>query len=159
MFFFYTLLGSVFVFFVFIYIFLVIGSSNFDLFFNYCFTNDKLFFIWFFLFIGFCFKVPSVPFIFGCQKPMSRLQLWVLLFSWCYFKGCFLCFFTFFSWFFFFYSNWFDLFYFCCFFYFFSFFFYGRFESIDIKKIIAYSSIAHMILPFLDFLVRIFWVL
>jgi len=43
-FFIYTLLGSVFVFFVFINVFFVTGSSNFDIFFNYFFSSDRVFY-------------------------------------------------------------------------------------------------------------------
>jgi proton-translocating NADH-quinone oxidoreductase chain M len=60
-FFIYTLLGSIFVLFSFLNIFFLSGSSSFDIFSTYNFSI-RGFFLWLILFIGFCFKLPTIPF-------------------------------------------------------------------------------------------------
>jgi len=58
----YTIFGSIFVFLVIFDVFLSKGNLSFDFFFNSFFTEKREFLIWLLLFIGFSVKVPIVPF-------------------------------------------------------------------------------------------------
>jgi proton-translocating NADH-quinone oxidoreductase chain M len=58
----YTLFGSIFVFIVIFDIFLSKGNLSFDFFFFSLFFEKREFFIWFLLFLGFSIKIPIVPF-------------------------------------------------------------------------------------------------
>jgi proton-translocating NADH-quinone oxidoreductase chain M len=61
-FFIYTLFGSIFIFLCFLSVFFNTGSSSFDVFSFSCFFEERQFFVWVFLFLGFSFKVPILPF-------------------------------------------------------------------------------------------------
>lgn len=58
----YTLFGSIFIFIVIFDIFLSKGNLSFDFFFFSLFFEKREFFIWFLLFLGFSIKIPIVPF-------------------------------------------------------------------------------------------------
>ena len=57
----YTMVGSIFTLFAFIFLYCSKGSSNFLFFFDVIFLNYYQFLLFFFLFIGFSVKVPIVP--------------------------------------------------------------------------------------------------
>jgi NADH:ubiquinone oxidoreductase subunit 4 (subunit M) len=57
----YTMFGSIFTLFAFIFLYFSKGTSNFLFFFDLIFLNYYQFFLFFFLFLGFSVKVPIVP--------------------------------------------------------------------------------------------------
>jgi NADH:ubiquinone oxidoreductase subunit 4 (subunit M) len=57
----YTMFGSIFTLFAFIFLYSSKGSSNFLFFFDVIFLNYYQFLLFFFLFLGFSVKVPIVP--------------------------------------------------------------------------------------------------
>lgn len=156
-FFIYTLLGSVFVLLCFLSIYANKGTSSFDFFLqSYFFTHRQLLF-WFFMFCGFAVKIPVLPVHIWLPEahveaptPGSVILAGILLKLGSYaMLRLLLGFFMFISY---------DLVFFVLILALVG-FTYGSmaaFSQIDIKKIIAYSSIAHMTLVYLGCLVSLF---
>lgn len=144
-FFIYTLVGSIFILLCLLSIESYIGISSFNFFFKYFWTLDRLVIIWIFLFIGFAIKVPIVPLHIWLPEahveaptpgsvilaaillklgPYAMIRLLLGLFFYVYNDVIFLILTIAVM----------------------SFFFSAlvAFNQIDIKKIIAYSSVSHM---------------
>ena len=97
-FFIFTLLGSVFVFFCFLMIYFIIGSSSFDVFFCFEFFQKWQFFLWLFLFLGFSVKVPVVPFhIWLPEAQCWSSSCWFCYFSWYFVEIGYVCYFKIFN--------------------------------------------------------------
>jgi len=130
---------------VFLNVYFVTGSSDFDLFFNYYFMEERLTVLWICLFIGFCFKLPSVPFhVWLPEAHVEAPTVGSVILAGIILKIAFYGFLRFLLGFSFFISI--DLIFFIFVVAFVGLFFSSMvaLNQIDIKKIIAYSSIAHM---------------
>lgn len=60
--FFYTLIGSILMLLGIIYIYIVVGTLNFEVIFTYKFTNNEQYLLWISFFLSFATKIPMFPF-------------------------------------------------------------------------------------------------
>lgn len=151
-FFVYTLVGSIFVILSILSIFFSKGSSSFEVFSHSFFFEGRHFFLWVFLFLGFSFKIPIIPFHIWLPEahveaptPGSVILAGILLKLGTYAILRFLVHP--------FYAISYDLLFFILIFSIFGLIYASlvALSQIDIKKIIAYSSIAHMNFSLLGF--------